>query len=260
MFFVQYHAKMPLSFVTIVTLKLSPTLFFYACGFALDGQFDAVGQDLDEATLEEVAYGLLEDFLAHTKGGIDVFGWRLVVVGGEAFLGEFEVLEKTGGEVADEDTTVGWHVLLPLAPCSLPLLSNGLLELLYLAGTDDAIGLVVDVAIDLIALATLHAHFLLTEGAEEVFHQSPVEVGTVFVGPGTFEVGELSHLDEGMLSGGHEAFLLVEIEEDVEDVAYLGSLGHVAFGQQDVAYVATFEVNPVFFLTQDFQLIPLAQL
>ena len=62
-------------------------LFFYACGFALDGEFDAVRPDLDEFAFEEVAHSLFEDFLADAKGGINVFGWRLVVVGGKPFVG-----------------------------------------------------------------------------------------------------------------------------------------------------------------------------
>ena len=237
----------------------------------MDGEFYAVGLDLDESTFEQIAYGLLEHFLADTKHGVDFFGWRLVMIGRESLFGEFEVLEKTGGEVTNQDTTVGWGVVrclwsvfpsLARRPVAFVrcLSRNRFLELFYLAGADDTVGFVVDVAIDLVAFASLHTHFLFAEGTEEVFHQAPIEVGTVFVGPGTFEVGELSHFDEGMLSGGDEAFLLVEIEEDIEDVTHFGAFGHIAFGQQDVAYVAPFEIESVLFLTQDFQLIPLAQL
>ena len=63
-----------------------------------------------------------------------------------------------------------------------------------------------------------------------------------------------------MFGRGDEAFLLVEIEEHIEDVAHLSAFGHIAFRQQNVANVAPFEIEPVLFLTQDFQLIPLAQL
>ena len=138
--------------------------------------------------------------------------------------------------------------------------ADGFLELLNLAGADDAVGLVVDVAIDLVAFASLHAHFLFAEGTEEVFHQAPVEVGTIFVCPCAFEISELPHFDEGVFGGGDEAFFLVKIEEDVENVAHFGSLGHIAFGQQDVANVASFEIDAVVFLTQYFQLVSLAQL
>ena len=235
-------------------------LFFHSRCFALDGEFYAVGSDLDESTFEQIAYGLLEHFLADTKHGVDFFGWRLVMIGRESLFGEFEVLEKTGGEVTNEDTTIGRGVVRCLLSVVRCLFRNRFLELFYLAGADDAVGFVVDVAIDLVAFASLHTHFLFAEGTEEVFHQAPIEVGTVFVGPGTFEVGKLPHFDEGMFSGGDEAFLLVEIEEDIEDVPHFGAFGHIAFGQQDVANVAPFEIEPVLFLTQDFQLIPLAQL
>ena len=56
-----------------------------------------------------------------------------------------------------------------------------------------------------------------------------------------------------------EAFVLVEVEKDVEDVTDFGALWHIAFGQQDVADVAAFEINTMVFLTQDLQLVPLAQ-
>jgi hypothetical protein len=36
-------------------------------------------------------------------------------------------------------------------------------------------------------------------------------------------------------------------------------LWHIAFGQQDVADVAALEINTMVFLTQDLQLVPLAQ-
>lgn len=81
-------------------------LFFDACGFAFDGEFDSVGLDLNEFAFEEVAHCLLEDFLADTERGIDFFGRGFVVIGSEALFGEFEMLEETGGEVTDEDTTV----------------------------------------------------------------------------------------------------------------------------------------------------------
>ena len=189
-------------------------LFFYARCFAFDGQFDAIRTDANEVTFVKVAHGLLEYFLAHAKHGIDFFGGRFVVVGRESFFGEFEVLEEACGEITDEDF-------------SLP--SDGFLELFYLAGADNAVGLVIDVAIDLVAFASLHAHFLFTKRTEEIFHQTPVEVGSIFVHPCAFEVGELSHLDEWMLSGSDEAFILVEIKEHVKDVTYFCTLGHIAF-------------------------------
>lgn len=240
-------------------MLLGEWLFFDARSFSFVGEFDAVGADADEFVFVEVAHGLFEHFLADTEHGVDFIGWRLVVVGREAFLGEFEVLEESGGEVADEDTAVGWRVAVDgTGWTGVMLLRDGFLKLLNLAGADDAVGLVVDVAIDLITLATLHTHLLFAEGAEEILHQAPMEVGAVFVGPGTFEVSELSHFNEWVFGGGDEAFLLVEIEEDVEGVAYLDAFGHIAFRQQNVADVAAFEINAMLFSAQDFQLVPLA--
>lgn len=86
--------------------KVGHGLFFYACGFSFDGEFDAVRLDLDEFTFEEVAHCLLEDFLADTEHGVDFFSRGFVVIGSKTLLGEFEMLEETGGKVTDEDTTV----------------------------------------------------------------------------------------------------------------------------------------------------------
>lgn len=87
--------------------KVGHGLFFYACGFALDGQFDAVGLDLDKFTFEEVAHCLLEYFLADAEHGVDFFGRGFVVIRSETLFRELEMLEETGGEITDEDTTVG---------------------------------------------------------------------------------------------------------------------------------------------------------
>ena len=71
----------------------------------MNGKFDAIGEDLDESPFEQVAYGLLEHLLAHTKSGVDIFRWRFVVVRGETLFRKFEMLKKTGGEIANKDTT-----------------------------------------------------------------------------------------------------------------------------------------------------------
>ena len=55
-------------------------LFLHSRCFALDGEFYAVGLDLDESTFEQIAYGLLEHFLADTKHDIDFLSRRFVIV------------------------------------------------------------------------------------------------------------------------------------------------------------------------------------
>ena len=150
-------------------------------------------------------------------------------------------------------------VVLPsVSSLLLYLIAYRFLKFLYFAGAYDAVGLIIYVAIDLVAFASLHAYFLFAEGAEEVFHQSPVKVGTVFVCPFAFEVGELTHFDEGLFGGGYEAFFLVEIQENVEGVAHFCPLWHIAFGQENVANFSAFEIYSVVFLTQDFEEVPLA--
>lgn len=82
-------------------------LFFHAHCFALHRQFDAVGSDVDQFLLVEVADGLLEDFLAYSKHGVDFFRWRFVVIGGETVGSQLQMFEQAFGEIADENSTVG---------------------------------------------------------------------------------------------------------------------------------------------------------
>ena len=231
-------------------------LLFYTSRLSFDGQFDAIGLDFDEVFFVEVSNGLLEDFLADSKHGVNLIGGRFVVVGRKSVGRKFEVLEETGGKIANEDTTVGRCISVLIVH---GLSCNGFLELFNLAGANDTIGFVVDVAIDLIALSSLHTHFLFAERAEKVFHEAPVEIGSIFICPCAFQVGELSYFDEWLLGGGNETFLLVEIKEHVKDVANLGALWHITLRQQNVANLAAFKIDSMVFLTQDFQLIPLAQ-
>lgn len=67
--------------------------FFHAHCFTLHRQLNAVGSDGDEFLFIKVADGLLEDFLAYPKHGVDFFSGRLVVVGGETVGGQLKMLE-----------------------------------------------------------------------------------------------------------------------------------------------------------------------
>lgn len=150
-----------------------------------------------------------------------------------------DVVEQARGEVVDEDGAValfGTHVAL------LTVWILRFEEFVNLACAHYAVGKVVDVAVHLVALASLHTDFLLTEWAEKVLHQSPVEVCSVLVGPCALEVGKFSYLNEWVLGGGNESFFLIEVEEHIECVANLRSLWYVACREQDVAYLASFKV------------------
>ena len=88
---------------------------------------------------------------------------------------------------------------------------------------------------DDVALAALHALLLLAEGAEEVFHQSPVQEGAILVGPGDLQEGKLTHLGQRMLGGGDDTLVLVEIDEHFQHVAVVHLRGDIALRQEDVA-------------------------
>ena len=135
--------------------------------------------------------------------------------------------------------------------CGLRLsIRNGEI-LLYLGGGHEAVGLFVFLDVDDVVLAHLHAFLLFAEGAEEVFHQSPFQEGSVFVDPGHLQPGELADLGQWALGGGDEALVLVEIDEDLYFFPDGETIGHgrtpadehggsqafryVAVGQEDVA-------------------------
>ena len=121
-------------------------------------------------------------------------------------------------------------------------------------------GLLVFQDIDVVAAATHHALFLFAEGAEQVFHQSPVEEGAILVGPCALHPRELAHLGNGVLGGGYNALVLVEVEENLQLVADVHVFGHIAVGQQDVAFFATVQVESVVGVLLDAEGVVIAEL
>ena len=73
--------------------------------------------------------------------------------------------------------------------------------------------------VDVVGVAALHALLLFAERTEEVLHESPLQESAVLVGPGTFQIGELANFGNRVLGGGHDAFVVVEVEEHFYFVA-----------------------------------------
>ena len=131
---------------------------------------------------------------------------------------------------------------------------------LHLRRSHNAVALFVDGHIDDVRRTYLHAAFLFAEGAEEVFHQAPVEEGAVFVHPRALEVGKVARLSQRVLGGSHEAFVLVEVQKHVEFVTYLIIFGYIALGQQYLALIASVEVESEVYLFHYFQQVICSQL
>lgn len=116
--------------------------------------------------------------------------------------------------------------------------------LVDLGSSHQPVALLVFLDIYNVLSAAFHALFLFAEGAEEVFHQAPVEEGPVLVGPGHFQVGKLPHLGQRALGGGNDALVLVQIDEHFQLVAVVHLWRDVTLRQQDVAGgLVAFEVD-----------------
>ena len=97
--------------------------------------------------------------------------------------------------------------------------------------------------VDDVLPAHLHLHLLLAEGHEQVFHQPPVEESSILVDPRHLQAGKLAHLRQGLLRGGHQTLLLVEVDEHFQLVARLAPLVHIALGKQDFTFNSPVEVQ-----------------
>ena len=105
--------------------------------------------------------------------------------------------------------------------------------------------------VDDVSASYLHALFLFAEGTEEVFRESPVEECSVFVDPCALEVCEVADTGQWLLGGGYEAFVLVEIEEDVHFIVDLGAFGYVFPWQKYFALASSVEVESEVYALHD---------
>ena len=114
-----------------------------------------------------------------------------------------------------------------------------LLIAFYFCSCHEPVGLLVFHDIHIIAFSSFHALFLLTERAEKVFHESPLQESTILVGPCALEPCKLADFGQRALSGGHKTFVLVEIQKHFQFLTYGSSFGHITCGQQDLTFFAT---------------------
>jgi len=72
---------------------------------------------------------------------------------------------------------------------------------------------------------------LLAERTEQVFHQSPVQESTVFIGPGALQPGKLAYLGNRMFRGGDGSLVLIQIDKDLNLITDSHVGHHVTIGQ-----------------------------
>ena len=99
----------------------------------------------------------------------------------------------------------------------------------------------VEADIDQIPSALVHAELLFLEGDEEVLHQAPVEEGARLVHRLDEHELELANGGAGAEGGGDEPSLVVVIDEDLNIVARLETVGDIARGEEDFPPVAAVE-------------------
>lgn len=106
---------------------------------------------------------------------------------------------------------IGFHILR----------SDGREIFIYFCGSHETVALFVDMDVDDIALADFHLLFLFAERTEQVLGDTPIEESTVLVDPRALQIGKFTGLSQRLLRGGYGAFLLVEIYEGGDIIAYL---------------------------------------
>ena len=124
---------------------------------------------------------------------------------------------------------------------------------LNLGRSHQSIAVLIYLNIYYMALALLHALFLLAKWAEYILHQSPVKECTKLVYPSHLQTHKLAHLGVWSLSSGHRALLLVQIYKHAYLVAHLHILGHIALRQQYLALFATVQIQAEVNRLYDFQ-------
>ena len=111
--------------------------------------------------------------------------------------------------------------------------------------------------VDIVFLATLHALFLFAEGAEQVFHQSPMQEGPIFIGPSTLHPRKLPHFCYRMLCGGDGTFVLIQIDKYLYFITDTHIFRYIPIGQKDVAFIAAVQIQTVIctFLDSQYMII-----
>ena len=115
--------------------------------------------------------------------------------------------------------------------------------LVDLARTDDAARQLVDIYINNVSASFLHLLRLFAMGDEQFLRRAPVGKSADGIHTVDLQIGELSYGGVGMLVGGDEACLGVLIDEDLQFVAHLDVLRHVAFGHEYLDPFASIEVQ-----------------
>ncbi len=120
-------------------------------------------------------------------------------------------------------------------------------------GGNEPSSVLVDVDVDDVVFADVHADFLFTEGDEQILRQAPVKEGSDAGDGDAAEAGKLAWHHLGSFERGDLAVLGVEIEKNVDEIPDGPSCGHFAARKQDFSKFTAIEKKPEGFLVKDFE-------
>ena len=120
-----------------------------------------------------------------------------------------------------------------------------LLITFYLCCGHQTVGFLVFHHVNIVFFATLHTLFLFAEGTEQVFHQSPIQEGPIFIGPCTLHPCEFSDFCYRMLCGSDGSLVLIEIDKHFYLITDAHIFCDVTVWQEDISLVAPVQVQSV---------------
>ena len=127
--------------------------------------------------------------------------------------------------------------------------------MLNLCRRHHTIAVVVDTYMHDVTLSTLHPLLLLTERAEKVFHQSPIQECAEIIDPRHLKTHEIAHFCKRFQGGGNRALVLVEIYKHIKFIAHLTSFGHITRRQQYLSFHTSVEIHSEIHFLHYFQVV-----
>ena len=120
-----------------------------------------------------------------------------------------------------------------------------LLVAFYLSSGHQTVGFLVFHHVNIVFLATFHPLFLFTEGTEQVFHQSPVQKSSVFIGPCALHPCKFSDFSYRVFCSGDGTFVLIEIDKHLYLITYAHIFGYISVRQEDISLIAPIQIQSV---------------
>src|SRR5574344_2819485 len=117
----------------------------------------------------------------------------------------------------------------------------------YFCTGNNTIAFFINMNMDDKFISNLHAFFLLSERAENIFCQSPVKECSVFIHPRAFKICEITYLCKWLFSCSDRSFVLVKIYETFYLVTRFSSFGHVFLWHKDFSFTTCVKIHSEYF-------------